>query len=118
MAGHFVEPLSGRTAERDQHQKQSAYTEMQPTPVQPHLAHCCDCEKLELAGALDRQRWDNARSTREQEECTVQIAMQAAQRLLEHAGINAGVKESAEKLLTTAFDRCRARIASSGLPQL
>lgn len=30
--------------------------EMQPTPVQPHLAHCCACNAAEIAASAERQR--------------------------------------------------------------
>jgi hypothetical protein len=89
-------------------------TMMEPTPPQPHLAHCCECEKLELSAALERQHKDLEHQRYEQEQGDFQIVVQAAQHSLEHSGNH---RPAAESFLTTVFERFESRIKAAEMPR-
>lgn len=107
----FSDPFPGAERARDMESRDNAV--MQPTPPQPHLAHCCACNEREITAADERQRVDQAGRRYEQNQADFQIVVQAAVKALDEQG---APRSAAEDFLTKVFERFAARIDAAELP--
>lgn len=93
---------------------------MQPTPVQPHLAHCCACNALEITSSGERQRMSEfggrERELLAEKDHQFRTIVAWAGEVITKSSPGAACLESATELMEALFKRELAALKSTGLP--
>jgi NAD-dependent oxidoreductase involved in siderophore biosynthesis len=117
MGDLFKEPLPGGAAgqTQDQVNQNGQAARMTPTPAPAHLAHCCDCLQRELQAALERQQRDIAHAQDDTRQGNFQVAMQVAERILDH---KQGPTEEAGAFLKKCFEHFEKQVGNVHLASM
>lgn len=93
---------------------------MQPTPVQPHLAHCCTCNAAEITASAERQRMSEfggrERELLAEKDHQFRTIVAWAGEVITKSSPGAPCIESATELVDALFKRELAALKSPGLP--